>query len=682
MCPVAMQAGWNMLVDIDLATGARHVSDSIDSGQFGANYLFNRVSFAEGVGADGGFDEVAARLGVSHLRYPGGTIAETQFSLTNPENTHQSVNLVTGAALGNAAQHDLTPMTAFLAYADQADAKVTLVLPSAQYIGDPARAAAEVEAFVRGVLSGPHAHVVEGFELGNEWATFFPTASSYGQIANAMAIAVDAGAAGTGFDPTIAIQPSAKAARLYETAEIVDALTPAALAAIDAVVIHDYRPEPWTQQDISAQKIGHVALFEAAAGRGLETIATEWNVGNASDNDGLLQGAGILDLFHTHLRNGVDRAHIWPVLENNTTRLADDVDPDNPDAGAGLMIGGEVFRQMVQSLEGTQVLNFASHRDLDGDGTADLLTYGYEDAGRMVIFAASLDAQGAEAVLQLDDLADVEASFSHLWVTEITVADGADPTSHASYPVVSQTAGVVASDISLSLQPFQITRLEFASADSDTVLVETSSADVLRGTDAHEVFVMADDGARDLIRKFDVDMDRLDVSAFGARSLEDLTLTDVLHRDGHVNWVRISDGDGDNEALLRFDGGGQAAAKLRADNFVFASDGVTSPVPGYEAVIGTDARDDLRGTGEREVFVMQNDGHRDLVRNFEDDVDLIDVSHIATEYGELTIRNLVRKDGSVSWVEISDGDGEPELILRFSGGADDADRLTAEDFIF
>ena len=105
-------------------------------------------------------------------------------------------------------------------------------------------------------------------------------------------------------------------------------------------------------------------------------------------------------------------------------------------------------------------------------------------------------------------------------------------------------------------------------------------------------------------------------------------------------------------------------------------------MPGYETLLGTDARDDLRGTAAREVFVMQNDGKRDLVREFEDDVDLIDVSRVADEFGELTIRNLTRKDGSVSWVEISDGDGEAELILRFSGGAYDADRLTADDFVF
>lgn len=782
-----------MLIDLDLGAGARHQSDMIGLDQFGANYLFNRVSFAEHVGPDGGFDEVADRLGVSHVRYPGGTIAETQFSLTDPENAHQAVNLVTGQAIANTAQHDLTPMTEFLAWADLAGTKVTIVLPSAQYFGDPASARVEAEAFVRSVLTGPHGDVVEGFELGNEWAKWTGSPSDYGAVANALALGVAAGAEGTGFDPAVAIQPSAKAARLWETEEIIAELSPEALDVIDAVVIHDYRPEPWTQQDISAQKIGHVALFEVAAGRELETILTEWNVGNASENDGLLQGAGILDLFHTHLRLGVDKAHIWPVLENNTTRLADDVDSDDPDAGAGLMIGGEIFRQMAQSLEGTQALNFGSAQDVDGDGGADLLVYGYEAADRMVIFTASLEETATEVTLDLEDLSG-GAAYQHLWITETTVADGDDPTHHLSRPVVTQIAGEVGAELSFSMDPFQITRFEFA-LDGGMAVQDRAGVDDLFGTAASDVFVLAADGVADAVRDFDAAMDRLDVSAFGATGMDELSIREIYRTDGSVSWIGIGGGSGTEEVVLRFDDDAQSAGRLRSDHFVFAGehapaaasppawvmdgegldrmrgtsdseifvmaddglrdlirdfdvdrdvldvsalgardigeleirdlvrkDGSVSWVevsdlsgeaemilrfdqgelsadrlseanflfsdnpepwePEIVEIADTGARDDLRGTQAVEVFYMQDDGQRDLVRNFEDEVDLIDVSRVATEFGELTIRNLVRKDGSVSWIEVSDGDGEPELILRFSGGAQDAERLSAEDFIF
>lgn len=670
-----------MLVEIDLASGSRHVSELIQNDQFGANYLFNRVDFAEDVGAHGGFDEVAERMGISHLRYPGGTITEQQFRLTDPENDFQDVCLATGCALTNTRQLDLTPMSEFLAYADEAGAKVTIVLPTAQYAGDPARAQSEARAFVQDVLNGPYGHVVEGFELGNEWATFFGSASAYGQIANALAIGASQGALGSGFDPEIAIQPSARAARLNETKQIVDALSPQALAAIDAVVIHDYRPEPWTQQSISADKIDHVALFEAATGRALQTIATEWNIGNASPHDGLLQGAGILDLFQTHLRNGVDRAHIWPLLENTTTVLAGNVDENDPDAGADLMIGGELFRQMIQSLEGTQSLNFSAHRDLDGDGDADLLVYGYEAADRLVVFTASLEATAQDVTLSLDDLGDFDAGFQHLWVTEITVAEGEDPTSHKSFPVVTQLAEQVSSDVSLSLEPFQITRLEFA-ADCGATICETVALDTLRGTQAAEVFVLADDGQRDLVRDFDAALDRLDVSSFGAQSLADLTFTELIRKDGSISWLRISDSTGEAEAILRFDEGVHSANRLRDDNFIFSNGEAISPIPGMQSVVGTDAADTLRGSAAPEVFMLQNDDARDQIRDFEDGKDLIDMTAFETQVGELTIRNMTRKDGTVSWVEIIDADGQAEFILRFADGNNDAARLTQEDFLF
>ncbi|MEM9061768.1 MAG: hypothetical protein AAGD13_15015 [Pseudomonadota bacterium] len=670
-----------MQVNLQLQAGARHAGEALDAADFGANFLFNRVSFSEGVGAAGGFDEVAAQLGVTHVRYPGGTISEDQFSLTDPEAVFQDTNLTTGGVIDNPAKHALTPMSEFLAYADGAGAMVTIVLPSARYAGNPAQAAAEVEAFVRAVLDGPYGHVVEAFELGNEWSTYFPSASAYGAVASAMAEAAARGAAGTGFDPMIAIQPSARAARLNETADIVAQLSGEALAAIDAVVIHNYRSDPWAERSITVEKFDHVDLFEAAAGRDLGVVLSEWNVGNASANDGLLQGAGLLEIVHQHSQQSVDLSHVWPVLENNTTRLAGNI--SDPDAGADLMIGGEVFRQMVQSLEGTRALNFAVDQDVDGDGAADLLVYGYEDAGRMVVFAASLEGTARDVILDLGDLADIDAAFDHLWITELTVGEGVDPLDHQALPVVQQTAAHGGDQVLLSLDAYQMTRLEFASAASSVARVETGMLDDLRGTAAHEVFVLANDGERDLVRDFDVAMDRLDVSAFGAQSLDDLVIRDLVRKDGSVSWVEISDTTGQAEAILRFADGTASAETLGAQNFIFACpQNVMSAVPGLVEVQDTAGLDDLRGTADAEIFAMTDDDVRDLIRDFVDGEDMIDLSAIATGMEELTIRDLVRKDGSVSWVEIIDGDGDRELILRFEDGDTRADRLTGDDFIF
>ena len=161
----------------------------------------------------------------------------------------------------------------------------------------------------------------------------------------------------------------------------------------------------------------------------------------------------------------------------------------------------------------------------------------------------------------------------------------------------------------------------------------------------------------------------------------DAQIRDLQRKDGSVSWVEVSDLSGEAEMILRFDAGDLSAGRLSAANFLFP-DSPEPAEPQAVAVADTEVLDDLRGTPAVEVFCMLDDGQRDMVRSVEDGVDLIDVSRVATEFGELTIRNLVRKEGSVSWIEVSDGDGEPELILRFSGGAQNAERLTAEDFIF
>ena len=54
---------------------------TIGSGLFGGNFL----STADRLGAEGTFDEVDAHIGLTHLRYPGGSLTEQYFDITNPD---------------------------------------------------------------------------------------------------------------------------------------------------------------------------------------------------------------------------------------------------------------------------------------------------------------------------------------------------------------------------------------------------------------------------------------------------------------------------------------------------------------------------------------------------------------------------------------------------------------------
>lgn len=103
-----------------------------------------------------------------------------------------------------------------------------------------------------------------------------------------------------------------------------------------------------------------------------------------------------------------------------------------------------------------------------------------------------------------------------------------------------------------------------------TLVQDGIGFDDLRGVPGPEIFVMLDDNVRDLIRGFDLGVDRIDVSDWGMSSFDELTITNQLRRDGSVNWVRIADGSGDEVAVRFSDGAVLDASSLTATDFLFA----------------------------------------------------------------------------------------------------------------
>ncbi|MEM1299236.1 MAG: CARDB domain-containing protein, partial [Pseudomonadota bacterium] len=199
-----------------------------------------------------------------------------------------------------------------------------------------------------------------------------------------------------------------------------------------------------------------------------------------------------------------------------------------------------------------------------------------------------------------------------------------------------------------------------------------------RGVVGSEVYLLEDDGVRDLIRAFEFGLDQIDVSTF-AESMADLTITNQTRGNGSVNWVNISDDLGDIEVGIRFgDGTPLDAGAFSARDFIFSDvplerDQVLEDLPGFT---------DLSAAGQRDTFIMLDDGVRDLIRGFDPARDVIDVSAFAESLDDLTIINQQRSNGSVTWVNIADFFGEVEMGLRFDSGALDGARLTADNFIF
>ena len=112
---------------------------------------------------------------------------------------------------------------------------------------------------------------------------------------------------------------------------------------------------------------------------------------------------------------------------------------------------------------------------------------------------------------------------------------------------------------------------------------------------------------------------------------------------------------------------------------------IPDPVPETNTIVdsASSSRDDLRATGLADVFVMANDGVRDLVRGLDMDYDKIDVSAFASDFDDLTITNVLRGNGSVSWINVADAEGDPEILVRFDSDTPlDAANLTEDAFLF
>jgi len=216
--------------------------------------------------------------------------------------------------------------------------------------------------------------------------------------------------------------------------------------------------------------------------------------------------------------------------------------------------------------------------------------------------------------------------------------------------------------------------------DND-LLIDGPALDDMFGLGGSDLFVMSDDGQRDLIRDFEIGLDRIDVSAFAA-SLADLEISNLNDRNGDVTWVKVADRIGDSAFLLRFgDGTPLDAAALTETAFIFADAPLPPIVPAI--VSDTNLRDDLRGTNAVERFVFSDDDTLDTLKNFQLGVDLLDVSAFASSFDELTVTARTNRNGDVRWLDVIDDTGEIELLVRFSDmSLMDPANLTADAFAF
>ena len=489
-------------------------SNKIQQEMFGSNILFHRDRLG-----DGTFDDAVLNLGVTSLRYPGGSITEEVFDVNNPNATEAYDN-------STKETRTLLPLDEFLAFCKTHEIKASIVIPvrpgilrfdDNSYMVDETFVE-DIKTFVRDVMSGRYGDAeIATFEIGNEyWGSGQMTAVEYSSIADKIAVSIqqifNSIAETSGFshpEPNIAVQFGKygkydRSDANEQNQQIIKGLSDEGLEAIDEVIAHLYHRNDY--EAISTDNWVFDRLRQWTDVDGMDDIEfriSEWNINSKSGNEfGLKQASSILEIMSKMSIEGIDAAEIWPIQQNNRTKLAGD------EGDQYYSPAGEMFKMMSKSLSGKSVVNLR-------DNDPNLFLNSFADSNSVSLFVHSRSDEGFNGKVQVKELLDLLPNGQvYLKVARLT-SDGS-PSDPEAKGVVNEVGFVDAQNmiingqLAISATPFEIVHIEIIHLDKHTqqflsvllpsieagtdfnialrkLTIETESSDIVHVTEVNHV---------------------------------------------------------------------------------------------------------------------------------------------------------------------------------------------------
>lgn len=481
------------MFDIPSIAGDAKYSDD----HFGGNLLAPRGDLL----GDGSYAEAVEYLGVSGLRYPGGALTEYVFDITDPD-----AEVVYDPR--SEEEQTMIGLTDFMSYALDADQPVTIVVPtrtqtSESYDENGDRYAdideAELRAFVQDLASGEYGEAkIQAFEIGNEyWGSGEMTALEYGRVASEMATIINDELEKAGnFDTDVVVQKGnnfgysrlsddyegvpgeevlATLNEKYGTEFDDEALfnsgdvnwgyvnsklvlssfdTDVEKEAVDGVVTHIY-----SRGDV-AESTRYFDLDQindtwAEDIPGIEIYITEWNLKSTPGLDreedyGLFQGQEMLQIMEEFGRTGVDKAHVWPLIQNTRNALAEgqEFDAATPP--------GEMFALMSETLPGKVLLDFQEgDKDTEAEfGDVSVHMFAGEDELAFYVMNGSKESAASADI----DLSSLVSDYNVSDILVLGVEDDEMPGSNKSQAVIEELDASIMQDgkLEASLSPGEI----------------------------------------------------------------------------------------------------------------------------------------------------------------------------------------------------------------------------------
>ncbi len=521
-------------------------NEDIPETLFGGNFLFQRDTLGE----DSPFEAAAEALGFTTVRYPGGSVTENHFDISNPDSLRSYDPDIDD-------YRDLVPLSEFLEYAESSDLSVQIVIPTMHSLGteedvngDRFSAVDEDELaqFVTDVIGGEYGDAeIISFEIGNEYWGSQMSSVEYGRVSSKVAEVIsrtletldDQYPGSKDIGVVVQVGTNYKYARLDDKyshiedgEEIIEAIELDYDIELDNDTLHGNGKVDWVhvneqliQSEVEDQLndgaitgvVTHLysrePVIEGSGERplawltdhwlddypDLDVYVSEWNQrGNTEALDqydyGLYQAAEILDLVETMHEYSTDVAHVWPTIQWTDNALIRGFEFDE------LTPAGEMYGLMSSELIGTKPIKFASseegeHEALLNDGKVEL--HGFASEEKLVMFLTSKSDEVEITDVDLSGLIDGYDSASGV---QIGVEEGDDPgyvNSTAEVENLEQDDFLEGTELSAVLGAYEILRVVVEAPNWTEEMTDFLSGSTGDGDDGATPTDPIDDGGDD-----------------------------------------------------------------------------------------------------------------------------------------------------------------------------------------
>ena len=471
-----------------VATGS-HVGNVIGDDLLGINMRSHHNRTHEG----SEFREVMEQLGTHSLRFPGGTVTEEHFDITDPNATRtQNVmhiihpHLAPARTNGQPVERNVTPLSDYLAYMNELGSEPTIVLPTYRLFDQDTRtltetAESDIRTFVNDLFSDVYGQIdTATLEIGNEYFQNFRfnwSTAEFGAFQAEIARIVDDELRDMGLreDLTLLAQGGHVRNNSVSTtnannAELASHFQGLPEGTVDGVTLHFYGTREHNTNDplrmvpnISDMVAGTNATWGPAIGQDFEIAVTEWNVGESgaasSTINGMMRTAPLLNMFAEMVESGVDMAHLWAARVDGPAGLA-----MRSEDASELTPTGYFFDMLSESTRGLNLVDPGNDYMLrDASGTHVGYTYTFDGEAQSVVYFASGKAQSMDLTVELSGLM---REGSQIFIRTLTTEDGDALDGYYSDAVVSKallvkpertTDGVVT--LETGLEPYALVEI-------------------------------------------------------------------------------------------------------------------------------------------------------------------------------------------------------------------------------